>query len=106
MMDYIPKELKEVTLEFSIRFEDIVMTPKSVKQMNHLAFLYGLYKVSCIYEMKTKKHLFRSFYREIVDHILLHLPTIQSFLNSKSKSPEVTQLGSRLALCVCIAYVF
>jgi len=56
MMDYIPKELKEATLEFSIRFEDFVMTPKTVKQMNHLAFLYGLYKVSCIYEMKTKKH--------------------------------------------------
>ena len=36
-------------------------------------------------EMKTKKHLFRSFYREIVDHILLHLSSIRVFLNSKTK---------------------
>jgi len=56
MLDYIPQELKESTLELSIRFENIVMTPKAIKQMSHLTFLYGLYKVSCLYEMKNKKH--------------------------------------------------
>ena len=56
MLDYIPQELKESTLELSIRFENIVMTPKAIKQMSHLTFLYGLYKVSCLYEMKKEKH--------------------------------------------------
>jgi len=56
MLDYIPADLKETTLELSIRFEDVAMTPKAVKQMTHLSYLYGLFKVSCLYEMKIKKH--------------------------------------------------
>ena len=56
MLDYIPEKLKEKTLEISIRFDDIGITPESIKKLTYFEFLYSLYKVSCIYEIKSRQH--------------------------------------------------
>jgi len=56
MLDYIPEHLREKTLEISIRYDNFGITPASIKNLTYLEFLYSLYKVSCIYEIKSRRH--------------------------------------------------
>ena len=56
MLDYIPENLREKTLEISIRFENFCLNSESIKKMTYTEFLYNLYKVSCIYEIKSRQH--------------------------------------------------
>jgi predicted acylesterase/phospholipase RssA len=56
MLDFIPKEKHHKTLEISIRFDAIHLSPQYVKSIYYHEYLYSLYKISCIYERKLKKH--------------------------------------------------
>lgn len=56
MLDYIPENLREKTLEISIRFENFCINSETNKKMTYTEFLYNLYKVSCIFEAKRRKH--------------------------------------------------
>ena len=56
MLDYIPEHLRETTLEISIRYDNFGITPESIKNLTYPEFLYSLYKVSCIYEIKSRQH--------------------------------------------------
>lgn len=55
VLDFIPLEKKEKTLEIAIKFDKIKINFKTIKSMGFPEFLYSLYKISCIYERKMKK---------------------------------------------------
>jgi predicted acylesterase/phospholipase RssA len=55
VLDFIPLEKKDVTLEIAIKFDKLYLNLKTIKSMEFPEFLYSLYKIGCIYERKLKK---------------------------------------------------
>jgi|UniRef100_A0A6C0CR08 predicted acylesterase/phospholipase RssA len=89
MVDYVPENLREKTLEISIRFESITLNPENIKSLSYPEFLYSLYKTSCIYERKTRHHRndIQLFYK---------LPSGISDVSDKHRK-EMIQVGYELA---------
>jgi len=56
IMDFIPKEDHEKALTISIIHDDPKLTPENTRNISHTEFLYGLYKISCIYERFKNPH--------------------------------------------------
>jgi len=56
IMDFIPKENHEKALTISIIHDDPKLTPENTRKISHIEFLYGLYKISCIYERFKNPH--------------------------------------------------
>jgi NTE family protein len=56
VMDFVPQIDKEKTLSISIIHDDPKISPKNIKNLSHLEFLYGLYKITCIYERFKNPH--------------------------------------------------
>jgi len=52
ILNFIPIEKRERTLSISIIHNDPKITPHSIEKLSHIDFLYGLYKISCIYQRK------------------------------------------------------
>jgi predicted acylesterase/phospholipase RssA len=55
ILDYVPPEDKEQTLSISIIHDDPKLTPEKLIEIGVHDYLYGLYKVSCLYEHKINK---------------------------------------------------
>lgn len=56
ILDFVPPIDKEKTLCLSIVHDDPKLTPENISKISHLEFLYGLYKITCIYERKKNPH--------------------------------------------------
>jgi hypothetical protein len=56
ILDFVPPVDKEKTLCLSIAHDDPKLTPQNISKVSHLEYLYGLYKITCIYERKKNAH--------------------------------------------------
>ena len=90
--DFIPKEKYQETLSLSIIHDDPKITPKTIKIIPHLEFLYGMYKSSCIYERKKT-----SFTNKNNIDLNYSLPSGISDVGEKQRS-EMISRGSELTL--------
>jgi len=52
VLDFVPLEQRDQTLSISIIHDNLKFTPSKMLKFSSIEYLYGLYKVSCIYERK------------------------------------------------------
>jgi NTE family protein len=55
VLNFIPREQREETLTISIIHDDPMMYSTKLKEIGVIDYLYGLYKVMCLYERKINK---------------------------------------------------
>jgi NTE family protein len=55
ILNYVPEQDRNKTLSISIIHDDPKIIPSKLEKMSTLNYLYGLYKVSCLYENKRNK---------------------------------------------------
>ena len=56
ILDYVPEKDRAKTLSLSIIHDNPKITVSKLEKMSTLNYLYGLYKVSCLYESKRNNY--------------------------------------------------